>query len=365
MAPTRPRVILQAPDLPIKAILLVWGAGFAAVLGWKILSHLRFRRAILTEARPADDPAVLDLWSELQARLNPKQDKCYPLVLSSQVQSPLSVGIWNIRVVLPERPYPPEQLSLVLKHELIHILRRDSLSKFFLALCTALCRFNPLMWIAINRSAQDMELSCDEAVLSDADPAARRTYAGLLLDTAGDSRGFTTCLSTSASALRYRLKRIVRPARQLTGGLLAGAAAFGLVMTCGYVSLAYETASGTQLLFPNDPPASCTLLSVRLAAGTDSTDQPRRCANPDALLDYLAGLEGRKLTDSYTFSDSALRLEVLYEGTEHSCRVVLADNFLICRPRSTFVPQEEVYLVSGGVDWNYLERLLPPETLST
>lgn len=172
---------------------------------------------------------------------------------------------------------------------LIHILRRDCLSKFCFAVCTALCWFNPLMWLAMSRSAQDMELSCDEVVLSDATPATRRTYAGLLLDTAGDPRGFTTCLSASASALRYRLKRIVKPARRLAGGLLAGAAAFGLVMTSGFLSLAYETVPGTGLLFPSGCHEDYSLRSVSLST-TSSSDAEWNCADPDALLDYLAGL---------------------------------------------------------------------------
>ena len=145
MAPSRPRLVLQVPELPIGAILLVLVIGFAAVLGWKIFSHIRFRRSILAGARPVDDPAMVELWRGLQARLNPHEDKCYPLVISPRVQSPLSVGLWSIHVVLPEHAYSPEQLSLILKHELIHILRRDSLSKFFFVTCTAVCCFNPLM----------------------------------------------------------------------------------------------------------------------------------------------------------------------------------------------------------------------------
>ena len=360
MAPSRPRLVLQVPDLPIGAILLVWVIGFAAVLGWKIFSHIRFRRSILAGARPVDDPAMVELWRGLQARLNPHEDKCYPLVISPRVQSPLSVGLWSIHVVLPEHAYSPEQLSLILKHELIHILRRDSLSKFFFVTCTALCWFNPLMWLAMDRSAQDMELSCDEAVLFDADPDTRRTYAGLLLDTAGDSRGFTTCLSASASSLRYRLKRIVKPTRRLAGSLLAGAAAFGLVMTSGFVSLAYETTPAAELLFSSGSQEDYALRSVALTAPS-SPESQWSCTNPEALMDYLADLEGRKITGGYTLSDATHQLSIRYADSQRSYRVVLADDYLICRPRSSSVAQEGVYLISGGVDWDVLTGLLEPE----
>lgn len=260
-------------------------------------------------------------------------------------------------MVLPERNYLPDQLALILKHELTHILRRDSISKFCLTFCTALCWFNPLMWLAMGRSAQDMELSCDEAVLSEATPATRRAYAGLLLDTAGDARGFTSCLSASASALRYRLKRVVRPARRLAGSLLTGFLLFGLLLAYGSVSLAYETRSCTDLLFAGQPEA-CTLRSASLSTdGEDARALPR----DDAVLDYLAGLEARKITGSYTFAHVSPRLEVYYDGPQFSRALVLAGNYLICRPRSSSTAQQEVYLVSGGVDWDYLTGLMGPE----
>ena len=81
------------------------------------------------------------------------------------------------RVVLPLRAYTPDELHLIFRHEMIHICRGDSVSKFFLTFCTALCWFNPLMWRAMRNSAEDMELSCDESVLQEADSATRRESA--------------------------------------------------------------------------------------------------------------------------------------------------------------------------------------------
>ncbi|MBM6926917.1 M56 family metallopeptidase [Pseudoflavonifractor phocaeensis] len=351
-----PRLVLEAPDLPVGPLLLLWLAGSAGVLGWKIFSHLRFRRWLLAEARPVEDDAVLALWWQLNKELAPDRTECYPLVCSPRAKSPLSVGLWSIRVVLPERDYPPDQLALILKHELTHILRRDSVSKFCLTFCTALCWFNPLMWLAMSRSAQDMELSCDEAVLTDADPQTRRAYAGLLLDTAGDARGFTSCLSASASALRYRLKRVVRPARRLAGSLLTGCLLFGLLWAYGSVALAYETRSCADLLFAGQPEA-CALRSASLSAEGEGAS-----LNGQAVLDYLAGLEARKITGGYTFAHVSPRLELCYDGPDFSRTVILAGDYLICRPRSNTSAQQEVYLVSGGVDWDLLTGL--PEAAS-
>ena len=65
------------------------------------------------------------------------------------------------------------------------------------------------MRVAARKSADDLELSCDETVLAGEDSGSRKRYAELILKTAGDERGFTTCLSATATALRYRLKNII------------------------------------------------------------------------------------------------------------------------------------------------------------
>ena len=64
-------------------------------------------------------------------------------------------------------------------------------------------------WLAVKKAEEDLELSCDEIVLKDADPSTRKKYAELLLSIAGDGRGYTTCLSASAKTLCYRLKSTV------------------------------------------------------------------------------------------------------------------------------------------------------------
>ena len=118
--------------------------------------------------------------------------------------------------------------------------------------CAAMCWFNPLMWIAMRKSADDMELSCDETVLLNADEATRKQYALLLLDTAGDERGFTTCLSATANAMRYRLRSVTKPKKRHSGALIVGAAFFILAMTSGYVALAFDGNSGAEVLYQSE-----------------------------------------------------------------------------------------------------------------
>ena len=330
----RPAWVIRLPEGWLPWLALLWAAGFFAVLLGRTVSHLRFRREILRPARPAEDLEaweVLRLWDRLHREAGyPKRR--YRLVVSPAVRTPVSIGLfsWSIRVVLPRLDYSLEDLELILRHELVHIGRRDCSAKFFFTFCTALCWFNPLMWLAMGRSADDMERSCDETVLLDADDRKRRRYASLLLETAGDERGYTTCLSASASALRYRLKSVVHPGKRLGGGLLAGLLLFVLMMTSGYTALAYPAGTGRQVLFGGDPAGyTVSYASWKNEAG----DTVGGCGDPETLLRLLADLPMEHVAGLASFSGDGSRLYAVCGGEEKAGIIVaLYGEFMTVAP---------------------------------
>ena len=360
LARSRPGVVLSLPGRLVWELFWVWLVGALAFFLWKVIAHLRFRARLLRGAREALDPEVYRVWTQELAAANVRKPK-FRLVISPNTATPLSVGLfqWSIRVVLPQRPYTREELSLILRHELVHIGRQDAWNKFFLLFCTALCWFNPLMWVASKKSAEDLELSCDETVLLEADEGTRTRYARLLLDTAGDARGFTTCLSASASSLRYRLQRIVRPRRAMTGGVLLGLVFFGLCMSAGYVALAWGGGTGAEAIYQSQDPQRCTLSAIARTQGGDTTYL--RCGDPQAFTSYLTRLPMEQLMGNYTFDEEEESLSMncsTSEGIvyvtlwEHAARVAT----LAEAPRTT-----RYYHLPQATDWAYLDSLLVPE----
>ena len=139
-------LVLHAPGVLVYVLLAIWAVGAVGVMVWKIGSHLAFRRRILKNAVPVTDGQTLHVWEAELERAWIR--KCrWKLVRSDAVTTPLSIGLYNrtTRIVLPMREYTQEELSLILRHEIIHISRGDPASKFFLTFCTAMCWFNPLM----------------------------------------------------------------------------------------------------------------------------------------------------------------------------------------------------------------------------
>lgn len=345
-----PRWVIEAPLILVQMLLTVWLIGFLTVLGWKIISHLTFRTHILRDASPISDSTVLAIWrQEIEAARfrNPK----FKLVASPNIQTPLSVGLFqrSIRVVLPEREYIPEELALIFRHELIHIGREDSWNKFFLVFCSAMCWFNPLMWMAIRRSSEDLELSCDETVLLDSDNDTKRQYADLLLKTAGDEQGFTTCLSASANALRYRLKSVVDPKKKPSGALVVGLVFFLLCMSCGYVALAYGETTGAEVIFQSQPPEQYVLHS--------SVFDDVVCTDESALHRYLSALRMEQISGNYSFFQEGTSLSLIFDTPEGALVVTLSDRFIKLVPLYGKVNAKYYYL-PDGVDWDALSEYI-------
>lgn len=347
---TEPRWVIEAPLILVQILFTVWLIGFVAVLGWKIISHLTFRTGILRDASPIDDSTVLAIWNqEVEAARfrNPK----FKLVASPNIQTPLSVGLFqrSIRVVLPEREYTPEELALIFRHELVHIGREDSWNKFFLVFCSAMCWFNPLMWIAIRRSSEDLELSCDETVLLDSDDDVKRKYADLLLRTAGDEQGFTTCLSASANALRYRLKSVVNPKKKPSGALVVGLVFFLLCMSSGYVALACGESTGAEVIYKSQSPEQYTVSSINMGDFV--------CTDEAALHRYLSGLRMEHILGNYSFTQEETSLSLLFSGPEGGLDITLSDRVIKLVWLYGRVKPDYFYL-PDGIDWDELRLVL-------
>lgn len=363
--------VLRPPVKLVWTFFGIWLAGVCAVLLWKIAAHLVFRRRILREAREVQHGVMRSIWESEWEQTGVKKIKC-KLVISPAVTTPLSVGLFrhSTCVVLPDQSYSPEDLTLILRHEILHVCRSDTWAKFFLAFCTAMCWFNPLMWIAMKRCAEDLELSCDEAVLIGAGEETRRRYASLILSAAGDERGFTTCLSASAEALRYRLKNIVQPRKLRSGALVVGLLFFLFSMSFGYVALAYDSGSGAELIF-----GSHTFEEVEL--GTAKLDDnmrqaiydpfnydpkkhafrgPSDCRDEEALFDYFASLT----LDTTTGGDPAIghTREDFYHYTlpEGLTIIRLTDRALDVN-RLYAGGSSTTYYLPDGADWDYIDSL--------
>ena len=347
-----PLVVLRLPASLAPLLAGLWAAGFCAVVLWHIVSHLRFRRAILRDARPVEDPDTFNLWCDEQHQSLLKRH--IKLVTSPHVTSPLTIGLTlrSMRTVLPERAYTLDQYRLIFRHELRHVQRRDVDTKCFYIFCKALCWFNPLMWIALNRAAADLELSCDEMVVLGAEEDTRKEYAALLLDSAGDDRGLSTCLSASASSLRRRLKGVVSPGAHTAGTKLLALVMAMLALCSGLVGVSFRWGTLGEVVLPAQAePYSVSLWGDGLG---EHVDEPSPQLT-QALLDYLSPLPVTRLAiGQQVWGDTEPKLTLYLPGgwfflTDGLCSIQ--------NPRSDQITSV-LYRVDAPVDWDGLEAIL-------
>jgi beta-lactamase regulating signal transducer with metallopeptidase domain len=195
---------------------LIWALGFMAVIAWLAIGRIGLRR-IARGAWPLDSPD----WS---AMLNEEREyagvaKRVLLCSSSVVSTPLTWGSRTPVVLLPEDAldWPEAHRRIVLRHELAHVARGDSLTQLVAGFVCALYWFHPLVWITERRLRAECERACDDEVVSLGTPAAE--YAAHLLEVARSARafgaaGFLSVAMARPSQLEGRLLAVLNESRR-------------------------------------------------------------------------------------------------------------------------------------------------------
>ncbi len=107
---------------------------------------------------------------------------CVELYTNSMTATPLLIGFFHPRVVLPAGDLPASDFQYTVRHELMHYKRGDMFYKWLLQFTVCLHWFNPLVYIMSREINRTCELSCDEAVIRGLDARGRRAYGSTLLN---------------------------------------------------------------------------------------------------------------------------------------------------------------------------------------
>ena len=105
------------------------------------------------------------------------------VLLHETVPGPMTCGIVHPTILLPQdaENWNEEDLNRAIVHELEHIRRADSVSRFLARGACAIYWFHPLVWIAWRKLVLEAERSCDDAVLRRSEATA---YADQLVELA-------------------------------------------------------------------------------------------------------------------------------------------------------------------------------------
>ncbi len=162
---------------------------------------------------------------------------------SDQIDTPFVKGIIRPRIYIPFRLTEQER-ACILTHEKHHIRRGDPIFKLFATALLAMFWFHPLVWVSYRLMVRDMEMSCDEYVLTHETNDIRASYSTLLLAFATNRRIIDGVLFFGENDTKQRVKHIMRfRKRHVALGIIA---IFVIaISTCTLV-----TAAGTRIRNP-------------------------------------------------------------------------------------------------------------------
>lgn len=147
-------------------------------------------------------------------------------------------------IVCLQEELPEERQRLILRHELTHIRLKHTWMKIYLCFGIVWAWWSPVIWLAYRLTCRDMELACDQEVLSGLKEDGRREYARTLVELGSGKYLWTAPMSFGECDAEIRVRRAVnwKPwglwARLLTWGVTALLALF--FFTGGPVHLALE-----------------------------------------------------------------------------------------------------------------------------
>ena len=210
---------------PATPIALIWVIGVFAILTWLGIGRWRLRR-IAREAWPLDKP---DWQRTLEAACVEAGVTRKVLLLSSPVVStPLTWGTRRPVILLPEDAldWTEEHRRVVLRHEIAHVARGDSLVQLGAGFVCAIYWFHPLIWVTERRLRAECERACDDRVVSLGTSAT--DYAAHLLEVARAAQsfgasGFLSVAMARPSQLEGRLLSVLNESRNRVAAASRGA----------------------------------------------------------------------------------------------------------------------------------------------
>lgn len=166
---------------------LVWFVGVIALLVHGLVAYLRVQKRVATAVRLEGN-----------------------VFETENIRSPFILGLFSPRILIPFGLSAEEQTH-ILRHERCHLRRRDHLIKLLSFAVLAIYWFNPLVCLAFALMSRDMEMSCDEQVLTSAGAGGVQSYGRTLLSLATRRHlPAASPLAFGETGIRQRVLNILR-----------------------------------------------------------------------------------------------------------------------------------------------------------
>ncbi len=229
-------------------LFFIWSVFALVLFVRKITIYQGFIQYIKAGSTEVSDIKTLNLLSDCEEKLNIKTR--VELSHNPLIASPIMIGFFRARIVLPACELDDKEWSYIFVHELIHYKQRDMFYKWLIQIVVCAHWFNPFVYLLEKEVNKSCELSCDEKVISILDDKARREYGDTLISFLQSNNLYKSSLASvtlteGAEQLKERLGAIMK-FKKKSKGIIAITAIFSvLVCVCFFVTGAYAASPAT------------------------------------------------------------------------------------------------------------------------
>ena len=230
-----------------KIWLSIWALGAVISLAVTVFSYLKFSFDLKRRLMQPDS-----FTKAVYASIPGRKPALY---FSDSARTPMMLGIFRPKIVLPYREYDEALLNNILRHELTHYRRFDVLYKWASVAILSVHWFNPIAWFIRRELNRACEMSCDEMLLRSMDKDEKQSYGDSLLIMAASyalpSAVVATSFATEKRNLKERLVQIMSYKKSGTR-VLAATLTVALLTGCGIAAGPFSAkASEAQAAAPN------------------------------------------------------------------------------------------------------------------
>ena len=150
----------------LPSIVAIWLAGVVLLSSRLLVSWVRAKQLVRRDARPASRE-----WQRIAEHLSEALGlrRAVTLLESAAVEVPSVIGSLRPVILLPASALTgmtPEQIEMVLAHEMAHIRRHDFLLNLLQALVETLMFYHPAVWWMSRRVRIERENCCDDLAVA-------------------------------------------------------------------------------------------------------------------------------------------------------------------------------------------------------
>lgn len=195
----------------LKYFLLIWFIAMLIFTANSVFQYFRLKGKLHSNCRDVYKQEQY-LFDELKTTYHIR--KKVQLKKSSYIESPITIGILQPIIFLPNFLFQEDELRMSLSHELIHIKHNDLLIKLLSLMVLLLHWFNPLSYF-LNREVNKIsEYSCDETYVQHLSLSERRCYGKLIYKLATfnsqNSSIFFSAFSSKKFVLKERIDQMIK-----------------------------------------------------------------------------------------------------------------------------------------------------------